>query len=301
MGEVAAETTPAPREAADRPDLFAHAAEKLTRLERWNIRFCRWSTTKPWLHRLCGWMQRKPGATWVHLGSRNLRWVKGLDRLPDLNELGSFIIVSNHRSYFDLFVVSMLLFRHGLRRRILFPVRSNFFYDHVLGFFVNGLMSFWSMYPPVFRDRKRASLNRTALTEMSWTLRNTTSAIGIHPEGRRNQGDDPYSLLKAQAGVGRLVMETGATVVPAFINGMNNSFLGQLRRNLFRTDDHMLVVFGEPVDFGDLVDGENTYKRQRALAQVALDRIAELAEEERALRAGLEAGRPPSDFGAVKG
>jgi 1-acyl-sn-glycerol-3-phosphate acyltransferase len=253
-----------------RPDLFVEAKPRLRLLERFNIRFVRWSTTFRPVHRLCGWFQRKPGAAWVHYGSRNLRAVKGSERLPDLGKIGSFILVANHRSYFDLFVVSMLLFRAGLRRRMLFPVRSNFFYDNPAGFLVNGIMSFWSMYPPFFRERKRATLNRTSLSELVWTLRNTRSGVGLHPEGRRNQGDDPYKLLSAQAGVGRVILESKAPVIPVFINGLSNDFLGQLKRNFRRTDDHMTVVFGEPIDFGELLDLPSEYKNHRKVSQFAL-------------------------------
>lgn len=283
---------------SDRPDLFDAAKDKLSWLERANIRFNRWTTTTPWFDRICGWCQRVPGASWVHLGSRHIRYVKGAERLPDFDSLGSFVLVSNHRSYFDLFVIAMLMFRMGLRRRILFPVRSNFFYDHPLGFVVNGIMSFWSMYPPVFRDRKRSSLNRTGLNEIAWTLKNTRAAVGLHPEGRRNQGDDPYALLKAQAGLGHAVLETGATVIPVFINGLGNSFKGQLKRNASRKGEPIIVVFGAPVDFGDLLDGSSDYKRQREVAQCALDCVSALGEEERALRARIEAGDIPDDVQA---
>jgi 1-acyl-sn-glycerol-3-phosphate acyltransferase len=239
-------------------------------------------------------MQRVPGAAWVHLGSRNLRHVKGLDRLPDLNEMRSFVIVANHRSYFDLFVISMLLFRHGLKRRILFPVRSNFFYDNPLGFFVNGVMSWWSMYPPVFRDRTRASLNRTSLEEIAWTLTHSQSAVGIHPEGRRNRSDDAYAILPAQAGLGRVVQATRAPVVPVFINGLGNSFARQVWVNLRRRGKPIVVVFGEPVEFDDLLDRPDEHKNHRAIAARAMESVARLAEEERSVRAELErgAGRP---------
>ena len=283
-----------------RPDLFASARDKLGLLERANIAFCRRSTLFGPFHRFCGWMQRVPGAAWVHLGSRNLRHVKGLDRLPDFDDIDSFVIASNHRSYFDLFVVSMLLFRHGLKRRILFPVRSNFFYDNPAGWFVNGIMSFWSMYPPLFRDRKRASLNRTALGEMTWTLTNTRSAIGLHPEGRRNKGDDPHALLPAQGGVGRVMCDANVPVVPVFINGLGNSFLRQVWVNLRRQGDPIVVVFGEPVDFSDSADTPNDYKKHRAMSQRALDRVAQLGEEEREIRRVLLAGLSRPD-GVVTG
>jgi 1-acyl-sn-glycerol-3-phosphate acyltransferase len=277
----------------DRPDLFTEAKARLGLLERANIRFVRWSTTFGPMHRLCGWFQRKPGAAWVHHGSRHIRAVKGLERLPDLNELDSFVVVANHRSYFDLFVISMLLFRAGLQRRMLFPVRSAFFYDNPIGFLVNGVMSFWSMYPPFFRERRRATLNRTSLSELIWTLNNTKSAVGLHPEGRRDQGDDPYKLLKAQAGVGRVILESRAPAIPVFINGLSNSFMGQLKRNFRGSEEHMTIVFGEPIDFGELLELPNEYKNHRLVSQFALDKVAELAQEEKILRAQLEAGERP--------
>jgi 1-acyl-sn-glycerol-3-phosphate acyltransferase len=282
-------------EEESRPDLFAEAKERLSLLERLNIRFVRWSTTFGPMHRLCGWFQRKPGAAWVHLGSRHLRAVKGLERLPEFSELQSFVVVSNHRSYFDMFVISMLLFRAGLRRRMFFAVRSIFFYDNPLGFFVNGIMSFWSMYPPFFRERRRATLNRTSLSELVWTLKNTRSAVGLHPEGRRNPGDDPYTLLKAQAGVGRVILESGAPVIPVFINGLSNDFVGQLKRNFRRSDEPMTIVVGEPIDFGELRQLPNEYKNHKVLSQFALDKVAELAEEEREMRAALKRGDRPAD------
>lgn len=297
MEQPAPSAPPASIEEA-RPDFFVDSSDKLTFLERWNIKFNRGSITWDPINRFIALLQRNIGAAWVHFGSRHLRKVKGLDRLPELNELDSFIIVANHRSYFDLFVISMLLFRHGLKRRMLFGVRSSFFYDHPLGFFVNGAMSFWSMYPPFFRDKKRSSLNRTALTELSWTLGHTSTAVGLHPEGRRNQGDDPYTLLPAKPGVGQLVLETGVTVLPVFINGLSNSFMGQLRRNFTRSDDHMIVVFGEPVDFGDMLEAENTAKNQRLVSQHALDAVAALGPEERELRAALDRGERPEGIRA---
>ncbi len=58
-------------------------------------------------------------------------------------------MVSNHRSFFDLYVVSSVIVKRGLEQRLMFPVRSQFFYDSPLGLAVNGAMSFFAMYPPV--------------------------------------------------------------------------------------------------------------------------------------------------------
>jgi len=65
-------------------------------------------------------------------------------------------------------------------------------------------MSFLAMYPPIFRERSRAALNLVGLDELAWLLRRGGTFLGIHPEGTRGKGDDPYTLLPAQPGVGRI-------------------------------------------------------------------------------------------------
>ena len=79
----------------------------------------------------------------------------------------SYIVVSNHRSFFDLYVVTAYLVKRGMPHRLMFPVRSQFFYDKRVGLVVNGLMSFFAMYPPVFRERARAA-KRRVIRALRW-------------------------------------------------------------------------------------------------------------------------------------
>ena len=104
-------------------------------------------------------MQRSVGQWWIRTVTNSLRHVHGIDRLPAWDPDRSVICVANHRSFFDLYITTAELVAEGLPHRIVFPVRANFFYDHPLGLFVNGVMSFFAMYPPVFRERERAALN----------------------------------------------------------------------------------------------------------------------------------------------
>ncbi|MBI4818947.1 MAG: 1-acyl-sn-glycerol-3-phosphate acyltransferase [Deltaproteobacteria bacterium] len=272
------------REREARPELFAAARDKLSSLEAFNVRWARATFSSPRFNALCAWAERAPGAAWVDVCTRNLRRIHGIDRLPPLDQLGNFVLVANHRSYFDLYVVSMILFRHGLTSRILYPVRSNFFYDSALGWWVNGIMSFWSMYPPIFREKKRAVLNHTALSEVIWALKNTRVAAGIHPEGTRNKGDDPYSLLPAQSGVGRVIHEARVAVIPVFVNGLTNRFVHQVISNFTRKGERVNVVFGSPVDLGDLLSQPASAKTYRSIAERVMSAIAGLGEEERRLR-----------------
>lgn len=154
-----------------RPDLATDGASRLSWLERAQIRFVRRTFDPGPVDRCVRACQRHIGSTWIHYCTRHLRSVHGLDRLPELRPEQSFVLVSNHRSFFDLYVVMGDLVRRGLPHRIVFPVRSKFFYTSPAGLFVNGVMSFFAMYPPIFRERRQAALNPKSLDELIWLLR----------------------------------------------------------------------------------------------------------------------------------
>lgn len=266
-------------------DLLELGKDELTRIEKLHIRFIRKSLEKGRFDQALRFLQRHLGANWIELSLNNLRHVYGTERLPSLDDKQSFVIVSNHRSFFDLYVVTAYLVKQGLPHRILFPVRANFFYDHALGFFVNGAMSFFAMYPPVFRDRKRASLNLAGIDETIRILRAGGAFIGLHPEGMRNLTDDPYTLLQAQPGVGRIIHGSRVQVLPVFVNGLGNDMLRQLGANYRKTSSPVNVVFGAPVDFGDLLDKPGSPRTYRQISERAVAAIAELGQEEKKIRA----------------
>ena len=205
----------------ERPDLIRAGKGRLNVVERALISFVRRTFEPGLLDRLVRSLQRSVGQGWIHHSTKHLRHVYGLERLPELDPGKSYVLVSNHRSFFDLYVVMSELVRRGLRHRIVFPVRSNFFYDTPAGFVVNGAMSFFAMYPPLFRDKRRTVLNALGLGELAELLRSGPTLVGIHPEGTRNTGDDPYTLLPAKSGIGRLIYAArDVPVVPVFTNGL---------------------------------------------------------------------------------
>jgi 1-acyl-sn-glycerol-3-phosphate acyltransferase len=260
----------------------------LTPLERAQIRFVRASLRPGRLDRAIRVMQGSVGQWWIRAVMSDLIRVHGLERLPPWDATKSLVCVANHRSFFDLYVTTAELVARGLPHRILFPVRSNFFYDHPLGPVVNGVMSFFAMYPPIFRDRRRAALNLASLDELAGLLQRGGFFVGMHPEGTRNRDGDPYALLPAQPGVGRVIRKAGAgvPVVPVFVNGLGNDFVRQVREGITGTGQTVHIVFGAPVDFGGLLGAPESPRTYKRVAEACIDAISRLGEEERAVRAG---------------
>jgi 1-acyl-sn-glycerol-3-phosphate acyltransferase len=226
--------------------------------------------------------------------------IDGWDKLLALEPGRGVLLASNHRSFFDQYAILLAMYsgRVPWAQRLYFPVRSNFFYDQPLGVAINFAIGGGVMYPPVFRQGSRAALNKDALDRMARFLDQPGTIVGVHPEGTRGKGPDPYELLPAQPGIGQIALHAKSMVIPAFINGLDNDFVRGVRTT-FRRDsrrtDPVIVVFGDPIDYSDL-----TVKPPRlALAKRAADRfrdaIAALGPRERELRARAADGAFPDD------
>jgi len=276
--------------AGARPDLVGAGQKRLTWLERTLIGIVRQTFEPGLFSRVVHFCQRTVGCGWIHHCTKHLRHVHGLDRLPQFERGQSYILIANHRSFFDLYVVFGDLVHRGLKHRIVFPVRSKFFYDNLLGLLVNGLMSFFAMYPPLFRERKKALMNPLALEELAYLLRRGDMFAGIHPEGTRKKDDDPYTFLPAQRGVGKVIQDSRVPVIPVFINGLVNDLRKQVVSNFDRTGQEIFVVFGAPVDFGDLLEQGKSPKVHQAISDRVMQAVSELGQEERRLRAARASG-----------
>jgi len=159
----------------------------------------------------------------------------GLENMANLRPRHGVILVSNHRTFFDMYIAAAAIFRHGsFIERLYFPVRSNFFYDSLLGALVNFTMSGYAMWPPMFRDERRSALNPIGLRQMAYALSTPGAVLGIHPEGTRQKGDDPYVLGAARPGVGRLIEQChpDTSILPFFILGLSNEFTREVGQRL---------------------------------------------------------------------
>ena len=234
-----------------------------------------------------GWSYAPMGILlWLGLG-RRVR-LHGGEALRGVTRNASLVFVVNHRSFFDLFGLVWVLRRAGVRQRLLFPVRSEFFYDHPLGPLLNLLVSGMSMFPPLFRQGRKRAMNERSLQRCIAELRRPGTALGFHPEGTRGQGPDAFSLLPTRPGVGRVVLGVpGVRVVPVFVLGLTNSVLIEVWRNWRSPSEHPIhFSFGPDVSLDDLRDGPPGTASGRAAERCR----AAIAEAARPVKATAGAG-----------
>ncbi len=235
--------------------------DQLEGFERLSIPFGDWINESPEVKRLIQiYMRHVPAAfvDWV-LGHR---WQPdGIETIRNLQAEKGAILVSNHRSFFDMFATGSLLYnRLGLFERLYFPVRTSFWYNHPLGALINLGIAGYSMWPPVFRDdRRRHVLNPLGIDQLLHALQEPNACVGIHPEGTRNKSADPWELLPARPGVGQLVRRAhpDTAVIPFFISGLSNDFVREVRGRISPARNPLPPIrwtFGEVLRAGDLVD-----------------------------------------------
>jgi 1-acyl-sn-glycerol-3-phosphate acyltransferase len=221
--------------------------------------------------------------------------VRGLERLEGIPREASVLLVANHRTFFDLFVLGWILVRTWKKRwRTSFPVRANFFYENPFGLLICLLLSGGSMFPPFFRKPRSKAFNRYSLSLVLDKLRRPGNLVGFHPEGTRNKGPDPYQLLPAQPGAGEVALKSRpVVVVPAFITGMSNKLFREIASSV-RGRDPILAIYGEPIDLSSF-PAETRLTHHKKCADLFCARISALMLEEKRLRAALTSGtRPPA-------
>lgn len=229
--------------------------------------------------------QRHIGSLWIKICTYNLMNVFGLENIEKTDVGKPLLLVANHRSFFDMYTVSSVLFRQTRREmRLFFPVRARFFYTNPLGWLVNLVMGWFSMYPPFFRESGEAGKREfdkyslARLIQISGEGR--AHIIGFHPEGGRNFGDDPYEFLPAQPGVGAVIMKARPQVVPVFIAGLGNDLPKQIIGN-WTGGEKVRIWFGEPVDLSEFYEKKDRLRTHKEIADFLMEKIGDLGMKDR--------------------
>ncbi|MGI9054484.1 MAG: lysophospholipid acyltransferase family protein [Pyrinomonadaceae bacterium] len=229
--------------------------------------------------------QRHIGSLWIKISTYNLMKVDGLENFGETDPTRPILLVANHRSFFDMYVVSTALFRNTDRKfNLYFPVRAKFFYDSPVGWFVNLVMGWFSMYPPFFREEKVAEKRGFDKFSMRELVRicseHQSNVIGFHTEGKRNLAEDPYGFLPAQPGVGAVIRKAKPQVVPVFIAGLGNDLPKQVLGN-WRGGEKIRVRFGSPVDLSEFYAKSDRLRTHKEISDFLMSEIGKLGETDR--------------------
>ena len=258
----------------------------LSSFERLAFQWVRLMNQGSW-KRFWTWCQSVFGAGWIHLSTYNLLQAYGLENVEAVSRDRPLLLVANHRSFFDMYVVSTTLFRHtSWRKQLFFPVRGRFFYQSPVGLFVNLIMGWWSMYPPFFASGENPLLEKREFDKYSFRLLTELcrsgpgNVIGFHPEGTRNKGADPYSYLRAQPGVGKLIKDAAPQVVPVFITGLGNDLPKQVLGN-WRGGEKIRIHFGPLLNLSAFLEKRDSKRTYKEISDVVMSKIAELGEQDR--------------------
>ncbi len=229
------------------------------------------------------WCQKYIGSRWIQLATYKLLRVYGLEHVESISHDRPLLLVANHRSFFDMYAVSSVLFRRtSWPKTLYFPVRSRFFYESPLGMLVNMLMGWWSMYPPIFAENEKRVFDKYSVRRLAQLCREGRGhVVGFHPEGTRNRSSDPYSYLRAQPGVGKLIKDSAPQVIPVFIAGLGNQLARQVVSN-WTGGAQIRIRFGAPLELAAFLEKKDHVRTYKEISEFVMSKIAELGEEDRA-------------------
>jgi 1-acyl-sn-glycerol-3-phosphate acyltransferase len=186
-------------------------------------------------------------------------WIEGEENLP---ESGPAILVSNHISAGDTFLVPAMI-----KRRLTFPAKAELFSGRGL----RGRLTGWFMKSigqlPMDRSGGRASA-----TSMDGVLGVLESGelLGIYPEGTRSPDG---RLYKGKTGVARIVLQAGVPVIP--VGMINTQFVPTrlLKIPLMRRPG---VRIGRPLDFSRYAGSGNDRTVLRWVTDEIMNAVMEL-------------------------
>ena len=235
--------------------------------------------------RLMTFCQRHIGSLWIFIATYNLMNVFGIENVENAEVDTPLVLVANHRSFFDMYTVSSVIFRRTKRPvTLFFPVRAKFFYDNPVGWFVNFMMGWFSMYPPFFREDRQVAKREFDKYSMRRLVQLCTEGhghmIGFHPEGKRNLTGGTYDLLPAQPGIGKVIYAAHPQVIPVFIAGLGNDLPKQILGN-WSGGAKVRIWFSEPIDLTAFYEKADRLRTHKEIADYLMTKIAALGEMDR--------------------
>jgi len=204
-------------------------------------------------------------------------WVVGLEIVP---KEGAVVLAPNHLSFIDSIFLPLVV-----DRPVIFLAKSEYFTGKGLKGWATRVFFQAAGQLPIDRSGGKAS---EAALETGLRVLNEGSILGIYPEGTRSPDG---KLYRGRTGVARMVLESGAPVIPVAMIGTKEVMpIGQRLPNVRRIG----IIFGDPLDFsrfhgleGDRfvlrsVTDELTYHLRTLSEQEYVDVYASSVKEQRA-------------------
>src|SRR5665213_1372034 len=166
-------------------------------------------------------------------------------------ETGAAILAPNHFSYMDHFLIGIFI-----RRKVRFMAKSQLFNKWAQWVYLQG---------GVFPVRRGARDNEAFVTAEA--ILEHGGVVAMYPEGGRSRTGELAS--QAKPGIGRLVLDSGAPVVPIAIHG--SAKIRNWKRLRF---PRVRVQYGEPLHFER--EPEATRERQQEVADAIFAEVRAL-------------------------
>jgi len=190
-------------------------------------------------------------------------WVRGVENVP---KEGPVILAGNHVSFLDSIFMPLVL-----DRKVTFLAKSEYFTGKgIKGWFMRVFFTGAGQLPI---DRAGGKASEASLNTGLEVLA-AGDQLGIYPEGTRSPDG---RLYRGRTGIARMVLESGAIVVPAIVFDTDKVMpLGSRWPKIHRVG----VVFGEPLDFSRYAGLESDRFVLRAVTDEIVYEIARLSGQE---------------------
>ena len=188
--------------------------------------------------------------------------VTGLDLLP---RSGAVIIASNHLSFIDSVIMPIVV-----PRRVHYLAASTYFRQKGPGGWA--LRSFLRATGMIPIDRSGGKASEASL-RAGMVVLGRGDVLGIYPEGSRTRDG---KLHRGRTGVARMVLESGATVVPVAMVG-TDQVIPVDSKSIVPRPARVGVRLGHPLQFADVPEGP---ERMRVITDRIMHAIHDLGEQE---------------------
>jgi 1-acyl-sn-glycerol-3-phosphate acyltransferase len=187
--------------------------------------------------------------------------IKGGGNIP---QSGPVMIASNHISAFDTIFLPWAVIRHNPFQMLWAPAKEELFEKTIPSLIYRS----WGAFPVKRKRDVRAgrTLNDLLLDQK----------VMLFPEGTRHKDGQ---LGPGNRGVGKIIYDTRPSVIPTALIGLNAWKFPNFHQDA-------MVVFGRPLDFGDLFQLEDSKETHLLIVDRIMKSIAVLLTNE-----GVDCGR----------